>query len=196
MLSFNRLERAEFVACIGITSCHWYLHLISSEERAKLIHFKWKTCWLVTSNLVRTCRSWFEMESLEMKKNSGDILKPVKTRPQYKRIWKEIWQVSVDDVEFGNSSEGAVWKMWAWRAHGLRLSTFSIGCHGNTLLLPDVSSTEAFDRFLRLMICTFLHSEQIRWFTGCYWTSIRGLLSLGELYPSPAASVWQLNQSL
>ena len=95
MLSFNRLERAEFVACIGITSCHWYLHLISSEERAKLIHFKWKTCWLVTSNLVRTCRSWFEMESLEMKKNSGDILKPVKTRPQYKRIWKEIWQVSV-----------------------------------------------------------------------------------------------------
>jgi len=51
------------------------------------------------------------MESLEMKKNSGDILKPVKTRPQYKRIWKEMWQVSVDDVEFGNSSEGAVWKM-------------------------------------------------------------------------------------
>ena len=52
MLSFSRLE--SWVRCL-----HWYyilplVSLISSEERAKLIHSKWKTCWLV----IPTCRSY------------------------------------------------------------------------------------------------------------------------------------------
>jgi len=94
-VEFQPPERAEFVACIGITSCHWYISFhLRREQSWSISNGRHVGLWLlVTSNLVRTCRSWFEMESLEMKKNSGDILKPVKTRPQYKHIRKEIWQV-------------------------------------------------------------------------------------------------------
>ena len=120
----------------------------------------------------------------------GDILKPVKTRPQYKHIWKEIWQVLTypHGLLFGlvlrwwksvrqaderrgiwNTSDGKFSDCSLERCelgYGLRLSTFCIGCHWNTLLLPDVSSTEAFDRFLRLMICTFFSlgaNPLVRW---------------------------------
>ncbi len=120
----------------------------------------------------------------------GDILKPVKTRPQYKHIWKEIWQVLTypHGLLFGlvlrwwksvrraderrgiwNTSDGKFSDCSLERrelGYGLRLSTFCIGCHWNTLLLPDVSSTEAFDRFLRLMVCTFFSlgaNPLVRW---------------------------------
>ena len=115
-----------------------------------------KTCWLVTSSLARTCRSCFEMESLEMKRiveiswsqwRLGHNINASGRR--YGRYQWTTWNL---ETQARANSATAVWKMLAWQAHGLSHTYFCIGCHGNTLLLPDVSSTEAFDWFLRLMI--------------------------------------------
>ena len=166
-----------------------------------------KTCWLVTSSLARTCRSCFEMESLEMKRiveiswsqwrlghninASGRRYGRYLTYPHgllfglVLRWWKSARRAD-ERRGIWNTSDGKFSDCSLERCelgYGLRLSTFCIGCHWNTLLLPDVSRTEAFDRFLRLMICTFFHSEQIHWFAGCYWTNC------GPSFPSTVLSI-------
>ena len=82
-VEFQPPERAEFVACIGITSCHWYISF----------HLRREQGWFIPNG--RHVGLWYQRVAPTVRHEmfEGDILKPVKTRPQYKRIWKEIWQV-------------------------------------------------------------------------------------------------------
>ena len=110
MLSFNRLrELSSLLALV--------LHLAIGINIS--FHLNKEQSWSISNEDCWNGVPWNEKES-------GDILKPVKTRPQYKRIWKEIWQV--------------------------------------------------FDKRRGIWQYPFLHSEQIHWFAGCYWTNMRGLL--------------------
>ena len=54
MLSFNRLRELSSLLALVLHLAIGISHFIRGESKAD--HFKWKTSWLVTSNLVQMCR--------------------------------------------------------------------------------------------------------------------------------------------
>ena len=141
-----------------------------------------KTCWLVTSSFVRTCRSCFEMESLEMKRiveiswsqwRLGHNINASGRR--YGRYQWTTWNL---ETQARANSATAVWKMLALQLTDSAIRTFVLVAMEIHCCCQTSAALKLSIDFFGWWYCTFLHSEQIHWFAGCYGTNMRACFPL------------------